>query len=136
MNYHNPSIWHITYFLCSKKNCFFYPENILNCFLQFFFKKGSNSFFTIKITNNICPWNNIFNFLNYKNFFRRIWSVCFSKNVFVLLYPDMITNFKFRIFIINFFTKVNIRIIFNINWLHFNCSVICIVVFFNYLLYS
>ena len=32
---------------------------------------------TIKITNNMCPRNSIFNFFNHKNFFRPIWSVIF-----------------------------------------------------------
>ena len=36
----------------------------------------------------------------------------------------MITSFKFTIIIINFFTKVNICIIFNINRFRFNCSVL------------
>ena len=97
--------------------------------LQFFFIKCSNNFFTIEIINNICSWNSIFYFTNNKTFFRPVWCVSFSKNVFVFWNSYMITNFKFRIFTINFFTRVNICIIFNIYRFYLSCSVICIVVF-------
>ena len=105
----------------------FYPKFFLICFLQFFFIKCSNNFFTIKITNNIWPWNSTFNIFNHKYFFRPIWTISFSKNNFAFSNSNMITNFEFSIFIINFFTKVNICIMFNINRLHFNCSMTCIV---------
>ena len=70
----------------------------------------------------------------YKTFFRPIWSVSFSKNVFVFLNSYMITNFKFRIFIINFITRANICFIFNINMFHLNCSMISILVFIYYII--
>ena len=53
-----------------------------------------------EIMNNTCPGNIIFNFCDYKNFFRPIWSISFSKKVSVFWYYNMITNLKFRIFII------------------------------------
>ena len=86
-------------FIAFSFNYFFYSKFFLISFLQFFFIKTSNNFFTIKIINYICPWNCIFNFFNYKNFFRPIWCVSFSKNIFVLRNSYMITNFKFRIFL-------------------------------------
>ena len=39
-------------------------------------------------------------------------------------YSNMVTNFKFRIFLTIFFIKVNIIAWININRLHFNCAVI------------
>ena len=69
----------ITFFL----DYFFYPIFLLISLLQFFSIKCSNNFLTIEIINNICPRNCIFNFFNYKNFFRPIWCVSFSKNIFV-----------------------------------------------------
>ena len=83
-----------------------------------------------------CPWHCIFNFFIYKHFFRPIWSVTFGKNVlvFIYLYPCMITNFKFRIFIIVFIPRVDICTIFNMNMFHFNCSLICVIVFIYYII--
>ena len=68
-------------------------------------------------------------FFNYKNFFRPIWSIEFRKNVFAFWYSNMINNLKFRIFIINFFARVNMCTTFNIRRLDFNCSTTCIVAF-------
>ena len=70
----------------------------------------------------------------YYKTFRPIWSVSFSKNVSVFLNSYMITNFKFRIFIINFITRANICFIFNINMFHLNCSMISILVFIYYII--
>ena len=102
-NYHNLSIWHI--FISFSFDNLFNPKLFLISLLQVFFIKCSNNFFTIEIINNICPWNCIFNFTNNKNFFRPIWCISFSKNIFVFRNSYVITNFKFRIFIINFFLK-------------------------------
>ena len=92
--------------------------------LQFFFVKCSNYFLAVKMTNKICPRNSIFNFFNHKNLSRPIWSVIFYKNVLIFLYSYMITNFKFRIFLIIFFIKVNICAWPYINRLHFCCAMI------------
>ena len=70
--------------------------------------KRCNNFFAIRIANNICPRNNIFNFFYHKNFARSIWHVTFCKNVVVFQYFYMITNFKFKIFFIILFIKVNV----------------------------
>ena len=93
---------------------FFYSKFLLIGLLQFFFIKYSNNFFTIEIVKNICPWNCLFNFTINKNFFIPVWCVSFSKNIFVFRNSYVISNLKFRIFIINFFLKINICIIFNI----------------------
>ena len=129
MNYYNLSIWHNSspFLLIT----FFYSEFFLISLLQFSFTKCSNNFSTIKIINNICPWNCIFNFINNKSFFRPIWYVSFCENIFLLRNSYMIPNFKSRIFIINFFFRINICIIFNINRFHFNCSMNCVIVFIN-----
>ena len=96
---HNLSIWHLIYHLSPKY--FFYPKFLLISLLQFFFIKCSNNFFTIEIINNICPWNYIFNFFNYKNLFRTICYISFSKNIFVFrnserkkVYPERKYMFK------------------------------------------
>ena len=47
----------------------------------------------------------------------------------------MITNFKLSIFIIFFCIKANIYAWLYINRLHFDCAMICIVVFINYIIY-
>ena len=98
MNYHNLSIWHIIFHL------FFSFILILNSywlvFCSSFSLKCSNNFSTTEVINNVCPWNCIFNFFNYKNFFRAVSCVSFNKNIFVLRDSYMITNFKFTAFII------------------------------------
>ena len=126
--------FHLIYSLYPFLNDFFYPKSLLICFWSLFFIKCSTNFFTIEIINNISPWNSIFSFFNHKNFFRPIWSISFSKKVFILWYSNMFASFKFRIFIITFFNRVNICIIFNFNRLHFNCSLIYIVVFIYYII--
>ena len=87
---------------------FFNSKLFLTCFLQFFFIKRSNNFFSFKICNNIFHDTVLFNFFNYKNFFRPVWNIAFCKNVFIFWYSNNINNFKFRILIINFFTSVNV----------------------------
>ena len=44
-------------------------------------------------------------FFNHKNFFRIIWNVTFSKNVFIYRYSYMTNNFKFRISLLIYFLK-------------------------------
>ena len=105
--------FHLTYYLSpslliSFSILFFFFFLIL--FLQIFFVKRSNSFFPIKIINNKRPRYSIFSFFNHKNFFRPIWSVTFGKNIFLFWYSSSITNFKFRMLIINLFTGVNIYV--------------------------
>ena len=127
--------FHLTYNLSPFfLHYFFDSKLILICFLKFFFIKSSNKFFSIKIFNSISPQHNIFNFFNHKNFFRPFWSLMFCKNIFIFQYSNNIANFKFRIFIINFFTTVNICVSFYINRFHFNCTILCIVVFINYII--
>ena len=104
----------------------------LNSFLKLFFVKDSNNFYTIKILYEICPRHCIFNFFNSKSLFRPIWNVTFRKNVFIFLYSLIITKFKFRIFIIISIIKVKRCFWFCIKRFHFNSSMICIVLFFNY----
>ena len=87
------------YFITFSLDYFLNSKLSLIWFLQFFFIKRSNNFFTFKFTNNICPRHSVFSFFNQKNFFRPIWRANFCKNVFIFQYPYMITNFKFRIFI-------------------------------------
>ena len=89
---------------------FFNSKVVLICFLQFIFVKRSNNFFSFKITDKICARNSVFNFFNQKKFFRRIWYTPFCKNVFMFWHSNNITDFKFRFFIINFFTRFNIWI--------------------------
>ena len=113
---------------------FFYSKFFLISLLQLFFIKCSNNFFTIKIINNICPWNCIFNFTNNKNFFRPIWHVSFSKNIFIFRNSYVIINFKFWIFIVNFFFEINLCTIFNIIRFHLNYFMICIIIFIYYII--
>ena len=74
-------------------------------FWQFLFVQN---FFTYTITYNTCPRHNNFNFCDFKNFFRTVWSIDSCKNSFIFWYSNKITNFKFLIFIINFFARVNL----------------------------
>ena len=97
---------HLPYHLSSW--LFFHSKFFLICFSQLFFVKSSINFFSVMILYNICPRNSIFYFFHYKKFFRSNWSVTFCKNIFIYWYSNNITNFKFRIFIINFVTRVNI----------------------------
>ena len=50
---------------------------------------------------------------NHRDFFRQYWSVAFCKNVFNFRYSHMITSLRFMIFIILFYTKVNIRTLYD-----------------------
>ena len=81
-NYVDP--FHLTYnlspFLLSIFTALIF---FLITFLQFFFIKTSSNFLTIQITNSINPTNCIFNFINNNTFFWSIWSISFSKNVFL-----------------------------------------------------
>ena len=100
------------------------------CFSLFFLVNRSNNFFSVKDTNNICPRHGVFSFFNHKNFFNPIWNRAFCKTVFLFWYSNNISNFKFRIFIINFFTRVNIHAWIYINILCFNCTMIWIIIDF------
>ena len=99
------------------------------CFFQLFFIKCSNNFFILEIINNICLWHCIFNFFNYKNFFRPIWSISFSQNV---LYFDILAwsptwnlwSLSLTSLLKSIYIYIYIYIIYNINRLHFNCSMI------------
>ena len=106
----------------------------LICFCNSFFIKRSNNFFSFNITDNICPWNSVFNFFLSKNFPRPIWNIAFCKKVILVWYPNYITNFKFNIFIINFFTKFNISAWFYSNRFIFNCAMVYIIMFINYII--
>ena len=57
----------------------FYLKILLVCLLQFVFLKCYNNFFIFNIIDNICTWNCIFNFSNYKSFFRLICSISLSE---------------------------------------------------------
>ena len=89
--------------------------------------KTSNNFSTIKIIDNICLWNSVFNIFNLKNFFRPSWSVTLQECFYLLAFlPDH--QLQIRIFIIIFYIKANIvtrLYIFTtriyIIRLHFNC---------------
>ena len=50
----------VVQFINFSLNYFFYPKLFLSVFCNFFQKKGSSNFFTIKITNGICPWSIFF----------------------------------------------------------------------------
>ena len=103
-------------------------------FLQLLFKKRSSNSFFVKIINNICPRHSIFYLFNHKNFFRPIWNINFCRNTFVFWYSNNITDFKFRIFIIILFIRVNVCAWFYINGFHLNCAMICSITFINYII--
>ena len=118
-------------FITFSFNYLFYSKFLLTIFLQFFLVKSSSNFITIQVTNNISARNCIFNFTNNKNVFWPIWSVYFSKNVFLFWNSNMITKFKFRVFFIKIFILFSIRIIRNINRFHFNNFMSCVIVYIN-----
>ena len=66
-----------------------------------FFVNLSSNIFTVKITNKICPRNSILNFFYHKSFYRVITNIIFCKNIFGFRYSYMVTNLKFRVFIIS-----------------------------------
>ena len=104
---------------------FFNFKFFLICLLQFILVKRSNNFFSIKIINNTCPRYIILTFLITKIFWPTC-SVTFRKYIFIFWYS--------RIFIIDFFTRVNLCVWLYINKFHFNCVIICIIVFINYII--
>ena len=99
------------------------------CFLQFFFIERPINFFTNEVANNACPYYSIFDFTNHKIFFRPIGSIAFSKNVLVLWNSYMITYFKLSIFAIRINILFSIWTRFNMNGLHFICSMTFVLVF-------
>ena len=103
---------------------FFYCNLSLICALQFFSINFSKNLFSSRIFYYIHPWHSIFNCCSHKNVFRLTWSITFHKNVFILWYPHMITNFKVRILIIILHTKIIKCTRFYSNRTHFNSSVI------------
>ena len=124
--------FHLAYSLSPLLLITFSTLNCLVCLLQFFFIKRSNNFFTIKITNNMCPRHSIFNLFTHKDLFKFVWNKTFCKNVFIFWYSCIINNIKLRTTIFFFYIKVNICTWLDINRLHFDCA-ICIVVFIAYI---
>ena len=112
----------------------FEHSNFCLIFFKFFFIPRSKNLLSIKVFCYIYPGPSIFNFFNHKNFFRSIWSATFCKNDFNFRYSDMVAYFKIRIPVIIFFTKANICARYFINKLHFDCTMISIVVFTNYII--
>ena len=102
---------------------------LFDLFFEFFFVKHPNKFFACKISNKKCLRSSTFNFCKNKNFFRPIWNIAVCENVFIFWYSNNISNFKFRIFIINFLIRINICVWFYINRLHFFYSMIRIALF-------
>ena len=127
--------FHLTYNLSPfSLHYFFNSKFSLISFLQFVFVKCFNTFFTLMSLITYVYGTVFFNFFNQKNFFRTIQTVTFCKNVFIFWNSNSITNLKFRIFIISFFTRFNIFAWFHIKKFHFNCALICIVTFIHYII--
>ena len=114
-------------------NCIFNSKFYFICFLQFYCTKRPKNLFTVKIANNICPRDSAFIFFNHKNFLRPIWNIAFCKKFF---YFDILTGsptLNFRIFFIIIYNKLNICAGPYINRVHFDCAMICIVLFIDYI---
>ena len=110
---------------------------VLDLILKFFFMRHSNNFCKIKFFFYIYLYYSVFNFFNDKNFTWPIWSVAFWKNILMFWYYHIIPNFKFWIFIIIFNMKVDIctRLnIYGVICINLWCSMICIIVFINYII--
>ena len=120
--------YHLSHFLLI---IFFILNSIWFVFCNSFSQKNSRNLFTIQVTNNISPWNCVFNFTNKKNLFLPILGITFSKSVFVFWYLYKISNFKFRLGFIRIFVVFSIRIWCNVNWFHFYCSLNCVIIFIN-----
>ena len=118
----------------------FNSKLFLICFLNiFFFLKRSSNFSPQHSTvfprhSTACLRHSIFNFFDHQMFFTPIWNATFCKNIFIFWYSYMITNFKFRTFFIILITKLEIFVWLYINRLHFNCDMISIVVFIQYII--
>ena len=99
MNYHSPSIWHITCLSpvllitlwILKSVCLVLCNSFTECF---------NNFFTVEITNNVCQWYDVICFLDHKDFLRRNWNVTLCEDILVFCYSYRVINFAFRIFAI------------------------------------
>ena len=107
--------WFITAFSFEEKlisfslNYCFHFKFFSIWFLQFFLHKTLFSFL-------FSPLRSLITYV-YGTVF---WTFLITK--FIFWCSNNITNFKSRIFIVTFFTKVNIHISFNISRLHFNCA--------------
>ena len=62
-----------------------------------------------------CLRHSIFNIFHHENFFTSIWNVNFCTQKIIYWYFNNIINFTVRIFVINFFTRINICAWFYIN---------------------
>ena len=127
--------WLPSYILNVRSLSYFFNSKLyLICFLQFYFIKCLKNFITFQITNNIFQRYIVYKFFNHKNFFRSISNGTFGRNVFVFWYSYMIANINLSTFFTILFIKVNVCAWLYINRLHFDCSMICIVVFIDYII--
>ena len=95
-------------------------------FFELFFIELSNNFFFIMAIFYICPWHSIFTFFNSKNLFALVLMINFYKNIFAFRNSYIMINFIFRIFIITFYTNVNLCTRLYINRYNFDCLIICV----------
>ena len=112
--------------------CFFSSKLFLIWFsFQLFFVKYHKSFFSVSINNNICLRHCIFNYFNYKNFFRPIRSVTFCKNIFIFWYSNNIIYFNLG-FLLSI-SSLESRYVFYFTSTCFilNCAMICILFLLN-----
>ena len=114
-------------FISFSFNDFLCPKFFLIYFLQFFFIKSSNNFFTIKIINNMCNGAVFLASLITKAFLDQFGVYPLAKTFLYFFY--IITNFNFWIFIIEINIAFSIITRLNTNRFHFNCSMVCIAVY-------
>ena len=87
---------------------FFNLKLFLTCFFQFIFVKRSYNFFPLRSLITYVHGTVFSTFLITKPSSDQFGVCNLWQNILVFWYSNIITNFKFWIFIINFFTKVNI----------------------------
>ena len=109
-------------------NYFFYSKFFLICFLHIFSIKHSIIFSALR---------SLITYVHITQL-RKLLQTNLEHNLFPKCYFFwhfyMVTNFKFRIFLIILFMKINVCARLYINKLHFDCAMICIVSFINYII--
>ena len=96
--------FHLTYGLSPFPFIIFLTLNYFWFVFCNFLCKTFQQFLCPYFTNNMST-EKFFKLFNHKNFFRLIWNIAFCQIVFIFWNSNNITNFKFRVFIINFFTR-------------------------------
>ena len=101
----------------------------MTCFLQFLFVNIPTISSPLRSLITYVQGTLLLTFLIPKTSTDKFGVYFFCRNAFMFQYSYMITNFKFRSFIVFFFIIVNICVWVYVNSFQFDCVMICIIVF-------